>query len=672
MEQFKQIGEVVGSLKALMIFQHEITINQRQCLLLFDLFNLAFDSIAEEIKSHLNFKERLTKWKPLEHPLRELHRVFRDGEQYIKNCIEFKEWWGRAISLNQSNVCVEFLVHNLLWCVPVVVEAIEAAGENSGSADQEEMNKTKIVISKKYDRDYIDPALFRCKFGKAYLISAEMCRRFESVVREDRWLLSEMISEMRSSQSLTKQESRLCELLLSPKGKIFPFSVLTGSTDYHVRRRLGGAGTNYKEIQWMGENFAMKHAIGEGEVERLMSEVLLHSSLAHPNVMSYMYAFCDEERRECLVVMDLMSKDLSSYVKEVCGQRKRVPIPVLVTVDAMLQISRGMEYLHSRKIRHGDLNPSNILVKSRNSGTDGYMLVKVANFGQSGAKNLKGQANVQATSSGETNPCIWYAPEVLSEHQQSEHDPGNNCKYSEKADVYSFAMICFELLTGKVPFEESHLQGDRMSRNIRAGERPLFPCACPKYLVSLTKRCWQADPAQRPSFSLITRVLRYVKRFLVMNPDGGQGEPPNTPVDYFDIEMYLSKRLSNWGRRDGVDVAEIPLQMYAYRVVERERTNANFVKQKISDSASEGASVCGDENGSCENASSEDSMSNSGSLANSSNSSGVENGKKSSMVKKTFGIAQKQSGRICSLLSLHDMFIMLFRTSISLHVFLCS
>lgn len=37
-------------------------------------------------------------------------------------------------------------------------------------------------------------------------------------------------------------------------------------------------------------------------------------------------------------------------------------------------------------------------------------------------------------------------------------------KYSDKSDVYSFGMVCFELLTGKVPFEDSHLQGDKMSR----------------------------------------------------------------------------------------------------------------------------------------------------------------------------------------------------------------
>lgn len=53
--------------------------------------------------------------------------------------------------------------------------------------------------------------------------------------------------------------------------------------------------------------------------------------------------------------------------------------------------------------------------------------------------------------------------------------------------------FAFELLTGKVPFEDSHLQGDKMSRNIRAGERPLFPFHSPKFITNLTKRSESAS-----------------------------------------------------------------------------------------------------------------------------------------------------------------------------------
>ncbi|XP_008798680.2 mitogen-activated protein kinase kinase kinase 7-like [Phoenix dactylifera] len=587
MEQFRQIGEVLGSLKALMVFRDEIHMNRRQCCLLVDAFNAAFEGIGDEIRHHLKFEEKVTKWKALEQPFKELHRIFREGEQYIRQCLEPKDWWGKAIALSQSTDCVEFHLHNLLWCIPVVLEAIERVGEMSGS-DHEEIHKKRVVFSKKYEREWMEPKLFQHKFGKLYLVSQDVCSRLDSAWKEDRWILSEMIEEKRSSglKLMTKQEQRLAELLMGPKGKLFATSVLVGSQDYYqVKRRFGSS--NYKEVQWMGESFAVKHVIGE--IEPLMNEISLLTSINHPNVMHCMYSFYDEEKKEGFLVLDLMSKDLSDHIKEICSSRRRIPFPLLVAVDVMLQIARGMEYLHSRKIHHGDLNPSNVLVRTRSYSPDGYLHVKITGFGLSPLKKSKVSANQSATM----NSCIWCAPEVLLEQDLS--GEAGSSKYTEKADVYSFGMICFELLTGKIPFEDNHLQGDKMSKNIRAGERPLFPFQCPKYLTSLTKRCWHANPSQRPSFSSLCRVLRYTKRFLIMNPNHDQPDPVVPPVDYFDIETSLSKRFTNWARKETIQVSEIPFQMYAYRVIEREKTSLN-VKDKSSESGSEEASICEDEN----------------------------------------------------------------------------
>lgn len=581
MEQLRHIGEVLGSLKVLMAFQDEIQINRRQCCLLVDAYNMAFEQIVEEIRHNLRFEEKHTKWSALENPLRELHRIMKEGQLYIKQCLEPKDdWWAKAISLNQNVDCVGFHLHNLLSCISVVFEAIENVGEISG-CDNEEINKKRLILSKKYKREWMDAKLFQITFGKKYLVSEDMRSRMDGAIKEDRWKLSEAISDRRNSPTtpLTKHENQLAELLLAPRGKLFPISVLVGSKEYQVRRRLG-SGMQYKEIQWLGESFAVRHFFGD--IESLSQEISFLSSLSHPHVMHYMYAFSDEERKECFLVMELMNKDLASYLKEICCPRRRVPFPLIVAVDIMLQIARGMEYLHSQKIYHGDLNPANILVRARNSSQDGYLHVKVAGFGLSTVKNSKGSSNY---------PCIWYAPEVLKEQEQTVESVS---KYSDKADIYSFAMISFELLTGKIPFEDDHLQGDKMSRNIRAGERPLFPFPCQKYLTSLTKRCWQADPTQRPSFSSICRVLRYIKRFLIIDHN-----PPNLPcpaVDYFEIDMSLSKKFVTCSGMETLKVLDIPIQMFAYRVMEKEKTSVNL-KEKSSESGSDETSNYEDESG---------------------------------------------------------------------------
>ncbi|XXG42310.1 hypothetical protein AAC387_Pa01g2624 [Persea americana] len=597
MEQFRQIGEVLGSLKALMVFRDEILINKRQCCLLVDVYNLGFEVISEEMRNNLKFSEKTTKWKALEHPLKELHRIFREGEQYIRQCLETKDWWVKAISLAQNTDCVEFYVHNLLCIIPIVLEAIDIAGEIAG-CDVDEMQRKKVVLTKKYEKVWMDPELFQCRFGKQYLVSQDICHRIDTVWREDRWILLELISEKRSlgsSGALKKQENRVAELLFKnldgmepTKGKLFPTSFLVGSKDYQVRRRLGN-GSQYKEIQWMGESFAIRHFFGD--IEALVPEISHLSSLAHPNIMNFLCAFSDEEMKECFLVMQLMNKDLSSYIKELCSPRKKVPFSLPVAVDIMLQIARGMEYLHSRSIYHGNLNPSNVLIRTRSSSVEGYLHAKVAGFGLSSVKNVPSRTSPNQTP---INTFIWHAPEILSEQEQ----PGCPCKskYTEKADVYSFAMICFELLTGKTPFEEGHLQGDQMSRNIRAGERPLFPFGAPKYLTNLTKKCWHADPLQRPNFSTICRILRYIKRFLIMNPDHSQPEGPMPLFDYFDLETILSNKFSTWSSNQTLPVFKIPFQIFAYRVIEKEKTAVNMKERCSESGSSEGTSLCSDEN----------------------------------------------------------------------------
>ncbi|XP_057967827.1 uncharacterized protein LOC131157578 [Malania oleifera] len=592
MEQFRHIGEVLGSLKALMVLREDIQINQRQCCLLFDIFSLAFKTIAEEIRQNLRLEEKNTKWKVLDQPLKELHRIFKEGELYIRSCLDSKDWWGKAISLHQNKDPVEFHIHNLLCCFPVVIEAIETAGEISG-LDPDEMQKKRVMLDRKYEREWNDPKLFQWKFGKQYLVPRELCSRFDSVWREDRWLLLETIKEKMKSGSVGKYEQKLGDLLLKKisgtekfNAKLFPSSILLGSKEYHVRRRLGG-GSQYKEIQWLGESFALRHFFGE--IESLNTEISSLLALSHPNLVQNLCGFYDEEKKECSLVMELMNKDLCHYIKEMSGPKRRIPFSLPVAVDIMLQIARGMEYLHSQKMYHGDLNPSNVFLKARSPFTEGYFYAKVSGFGLSSVNShfSRNSPSQNGTGNGNGNhPFIWYAPEVLAEQEK----PGNACgsKYTEKADVYSFGMLCFEILTGKVPFEDGHLQGDKMSRNIRAGERPLFPFCSPKYLANLTRRCWQTDPIQRPSFFSICRILRYIKRFLVMNPNHSEPELPLPLVDYCDLEAGFLKTVPREGGYDPASVSQIPFQMFAYRLVEKERTTVNL-KNKSWDSASEAA-----------------------------------------------------------------------------------
>lgn len=599
MEQFRQVGEVLGSLKALMVLKDDIQINQRQCCLLQDMFELAFAIMSELIKLYLKAEERNTKWKALEMPLRELHRVFKEGELYVRQCFDNRDWWAKAISLHQNKDCVEYHVHNLLSCFPGVIEAIESVAEVSG-LDPDEMQRRRVTLSMKYNKEWNDPKMFQLRFAKEYLIPREICSRFESAWKEDRWLLVEALREKRrlGSVVLTKNEQQLVDMLLqklngsnSSTQKLFPTSILVRGKDYQVRRRLGG-GSDFKEIQWLGDSFAVRCFFGE--IEDFSSEISSLLSLSHPNILQYHCGFFDEEKKEFLLVMELMNKDLSVYIKENSGSRRRVLFSIPVVIDLLLQIARGMEFLHSKKIYHGDLNPSNIFLKPRPSA-EGYFHAKVSGFGLTNVKSRpckRSQSppppaapaaptqNGASTSGSQENQellFIWHAPEVLAEQEQPRST--STFKYTAKADVYSFGMLCFEILTGKVPFEDGHLQGDKMARNIRAGERPLFPSNSPKYLVNLTKRCWHTNPSMRPSFQSICRVLRYIKKYLVLNPESI--DTYLSPLgDYYDIEAGYVKNFVGEGNPDAPSISQIPFQMFSYSIAEKDKNNVGNNEQE--------------------------------------------------------------------------------------------
>ncbi|KAK4363825.1 hypothetical protein RND71_019066 [Anisodus tanguticus] len=327
--------------------------------------------------------------------------------------------------------------------------------------------KRRSALMKKYDRELIDPRFFQWMFGKQYLVTREICSRLESSWKEDKWMLIETIRQNKAETRL-KYEQRLGDFLLKKLDGVeqinkilLPSSILVGSNNYHVKRHLGSWGGHVKEIQWLGENFALRNFFGE--VEPLHAEISLVFSLSHPNILQYHCGFYDEERKEGYLVMELINDTLATYIKEHSGQRKRPPFSTSAAVDIMLQIARGMEYLHSRKIYHGELNPSHVLLKARK---ESYFHAELKGFGLTSTQSTYMTANQNAADS-----IIWYALEVLAEQEK----PGSKCayKYTEKADVYSFGMICFQILMGKVPFDEGHLQGEKVVRNIRAGEWPL-------------------------------------------------------------------------------------------------------------------------------------------------------------------------------------------------------
>ncbi|KAL4585071.1 hypothetical protein LXL04_009685 [Taraxacum kok-saghyz] len=210
-------------------------------------------------------------------------------------------------------------------------------------------------------------------------------------------------------------------------------------------------------------------------------EVYILRKVRHKNVVQFIGA-CTKPPSLCIVTEFMSGGSVYDYLHKQKGTFK---LPTLIKIS--IDISKGMNYLHQNNIIHRDLKAANLLM-------DEHEVVKVADFG---VARVKAQTGVMTA---ETGTYRWMAPEVI------EHKP-----YDHKADVFSFGVVLWELLTGKLPYEYlTPLQA--AVGVVQKGLRPTIPKNTLPKLTELLERCWQQDPTLRPDFTEIIDNLQQIAK----------------------------------------------------------------------------------------------------------------------------------------------------------------
>ncbi|RHZ74118.1 hypothetical protein Glove_227g162 [Diversispora epigaea] len=158
-------------------------------------------------------------------------------------------------------------------------------------------------------------------------------------------------------------------------------------------------------------------------------------------------------------------------------------------------LSENLKNIHKLDIVHQDFHPGNILSYNFENPT----LMYISDFGLS---KLMGANPNNPEKKNIFGVLPYIAPEVLSGEE-----------YTKAADVYSYGIIAYEIVTGFPPYPDIPHDKD-LAMKICNGLRPKIPFHTPKLITRIIMRCWDARVTNRPTFEeLYNELYKYCKDY---------------------------------------------------------------------------------------------------------------------------------------------------------------
>ncbi|KAJ7679251.1 kinase-like domain-containing protein [Mycena polygramma] len=227
------------------------------------------------------------------------------------------------------------------------------------------------------------------------------------------------------------------------------------------------------------------------DIEALLKEfgreALIWRQLYHPNLLPF-FGLYYLDHRLCLVAPWMEGGHIRAFLKrETCDTSRRVSF--------ILDVALGLEYLHEQNVVHADLKGENIFVTPSGRAC-------IADFGLSSIMTSKSSFLFGSSSKQSHGGTARYqAPELL-----------RGSRNNLSSDIYAFACLAYELLTGTAPFPE--LPHDiAVFTAVLGGRRPSRPESCSgssslDELWNLLQSCWEEEPEMRPTAAdLVKRLM---------------------------------------------------------------------------------------------------------------------------------------------------------------------
>ncbi|KAK4005036.1 hypothetical protein OUZ56_006760 [Daphnia magna] len=179
-------------------------------------------------------------------------------------------------------------------------------------------------------------------------------------------------------------------------------------------------------------------------------------NLNHPNVLKLLDVQQDQNFK--YLILELCVGTLFDYVKG--AYKDKMPSEI----DGMIQMTRGLHYIHSNCFVHRDIKPSNILISPT-------FILKISDFGFSRGVTGSGSFSM---SSGPKGTRVYYSPEFISMEEKTIEEI-KQIRADVSIDVFSLGCLFFNYLTkGGHPFANGERPNEVLTpANIKNGEKIL-------------------------------------------------------------------------------------------------------------------------------------------------------------------------------------------------------
>lgn len=271
----------------------------------------------------------------------------------------------------------------------------------------------------------------------------------------------------------------------APEGFALPSLGTVIDGRYRITRSIGagGMGAVFEAEQLaVGRRCALKflraELIGRSRsASRFRREARLLGKLEHEHLTAVLDYGAYLGKSPFLVMEYLEGRTLKQVFEQ------EAPLPLDRALEILLQVARGMAYVHRQQVVHRDLKPANLMLLAR---SDERPWVKILDFGIArGWQELGGQL----TPSG---------AELGTAHYMSPEQARGAKRVDPRSDVYALGAIAYEALTGaRVHPGDSY--NEVIFHLLTQPHRPLREVAptCPAPVQAMVERCLEKDPEGR-------------------------------------------------------------------------------------------------------------------------------------------------------------------------------